>query len=68
VGFFGEHPINDDRVMTRQDDYTKNSYMARTYLEAIATMKQWRNLKSVNQRIRNTTFKINNLNRTLAID
>ena len=72
-------PINDDGVvyMTRQDWTTKRSRlynrlvqlnMARVYLEEqlqdYETMK--RELKSVNQRIRNTTFKINNLNRHLG--
>jgi hypothetical protein len=71
-------PINDDGVvfMTRQDWITKRSRlynrlvqlnMARVYLEEqlqdYETMK--RELKSVNQQIRNTTFKINNLNRHL---
>ena len=72
-------PINDDGVvyMTRQDWTTQRTRqekrllqlnMARTYLEEqlqdYETMK--RELKSVNQRIRNTTFKINNLNRHLG--
>jgi hypothetical protein len=72
-------PINDDGVvyMTRQDWITQRTRlynrllqlnMARTYLEEqlqdYETMK--RELKSVNQRIRNTTFKINNLNRHLG--
>jgi hypothetical protein len=72
-------PINDDGVvfMTRQDWITKRSRlynrlvqlnMARVYLEEqlqdYETMK--RELKSVNQQIRNTTFKINNLNRHLG--
>lgn len=71
-------PINDDGVvyMTRQDWTTQRTRlynrllqlnMARTYLEEqlqdYETMK--RELESVNQRIRNTTFKINNLNRHL---
>jgi hypothetical protein len=72
-------PINDDGVvyMTRQDWTTQRTRlynrllqlnMARTYLEEqlqdYETMK--RELKSVNQRIRNTTFKINTLNRHLG--
>jgi hypothetical protein len=72
-------PINDDGVvfMTRQDWITQRTRqekrllqlsMARTYLEEqlqdYETMK--RELKSVNQQIRNTTFKINNLNRHLG--
>ena len=72
-------PINDDGVvyMTRQDWTTQRTRlynrllqlnMARTYLEEqlqdYETMK--RELKSVNQQIRNTTFKINNLNRHLG--
>jgi hypothetical protein len=72
-------PINDDGIvyMTRQDWITKRSRlynrlvqlsMARTYLEEqlqdYETMR--RELKSVNQQIRNTTFKINNLNRHLG--
>ena len=71
-------PINDDGVvyMTRQDWTTQRTRqynkllqlnMARTYLEEqlqdYETMK--RELESVNQRIRNVTFKINNLNRHL---
>jgi hypothetical protein len=72
-------PINDDGVvfMTRQDWITQRTRqekrllqlnMARVYLQEqlqdYETMK--RELKSVNQRIRNTTFKINNLNRHLG--
>jgi hypothetical protein len=72
-------PINDDGVvyMTRQDWTTQRTRqekrllqlnMARVYLEEqlqdYETMK--RELKSVNQQIRNTTFKINNLNRHLG--
>jgi hypothetical protein len=72
-------PINDDGVvfMTRQDWITQRTRqekrllqlsMARTYLEEqlqdYETMR--RELKSVNQQIRNTTFKINNLNRHLG--
>ena len=72
-------PINDDGVvyMTRQDWTTQRTRlynrllqlnMARTYLEEqlqdYETMK--RELKSVNQQIRNTTFKINNLDRHLG--
>ena len=71
-------PINDDGVvyMTRQDWTTQRTRlynrllqlnMARTYLEEqledYATMK--RELESVRQKIRNVTFKINNLNRHL---
>ena len=71
-------PINDDGVvyMTRQDWTTQRTRqynkllqlnMARTYLEEqlqdYETMK--RELESVNQRIGNVTFKINNLNRHL---
>jgi len=71
-------PINDYGVvyMTRQDWTTQRTRlynrllqlnMARTYLEEqlqdYETMK--RELESVNQRIRNVTFKINNLNRHL---
>jgi hypothetical protein len=72
-------PINDDGVvyMTRKDWTTQRTRlynrllqlnMARVYLEEqlqdYETMK--RELKSVNQQIRNTTFKINNLNRHLG--
>ena len=71
-------PINDYGVvyMTRKDWTTKRTRLynrllqlslARTYLEEqlqdYETMK--RELESVNQRIRNVTFKINNLNRHL---
>jgi hypothetical protein len=71
-------PINDYGVvyMTRKDWTTQRTRlynrllqlnMARVYLEEqlqdYETMK--RELKSVNQQIRNTTFKINNLNRHL---
>jgi len=71
-------PINDHGVvyMTRKDWTTQRTRLynrlvqlnlARTYLEEqlqdYETMK--RELESVNQRIRNTTFKINNLNRHL---
>lgn len=71
-------PINDYGVvyMTHKDWVTKRTRlynrllqlnMARTYLEEqlqdYETMK--RELESVNQRIRNVTFKINNLNRHL---
>jgi ribosomal protein S15P/S13E len=71
-------PINDDGVvfMTRQDWITKRSRlynrlvqlnMARVYLEEQLDDYKIiaRELKSVNQQIRNTTFKINNLNRHL---
>ena len=71
-------PINDDGVvfMTRQDWITQRTRqekrllqlnMARTYLqEQLEDYKTIaRELKSVNQQIRNTTFKINNLNRHL---
>jgi hypothetical protein len=79
--FYGEHimPINDDGVvyMTRQDWITQRTRqekrllqlsMARTYLEEqLEDYKTIaRELKSVNQQIRNTTFKINNLNRHLG--
>jgi len=72
-------PITEKGVvfMTRQDWTTQRTRlynrllqlnMARTYLEEqlqdYETMK--RELKSVNQQIRNTTFKINNLNRHLG--
>jgi ribosomal protein S15P/S13E len=72
-------PINDDGVvfMTRQDWITKRSRlynrlvqlnMARVYLEEQLDDYKIiaRELKSVNQQIRNTTFKINNLNRHLG--
>jgi hypothetical protein len=71
-------PINDDGIvyMTRQDWITQRTRqekrllqlnMARTYLqEQLEDYKTIaRELKSVNQQIRNTTFKINNLNRHL---
>jgi hypothetical protein len=69
-------PINDDGVvyMTRQDWITQRTRqekrllqlnMARVYLEEQLRLKHARELKSVNQQIRNTTFKINNLNRHL---
>jgi hypothetical protein len=71
-------PINDDGVvyMTRQDWITQRTRqekrllqlnMARVYLEEqLEDYKTIaRELKSVNQQIRNTTFKINNLNRHL---
>lgn len=71
-------PINDYGVvyMTRKDWTTQRTRqynkllqlnMARVYLEEqlqdYETMK--RELESVRQKIRNTTFKINNLNRHL---
>jgi len=71
-------PITEKGVvfMTRQDWTTQRTRlynrllqlnMARTYLEEqledYATMK--RELESVRQKIRNVTFKINNLNRHL---
>ena len=72
-------PINDDGIvyMTRQDWTTQRTRlynrllqlnMARTYLqEQLEDYKTIaRELKSVNQQIRNTTFKINNLNRHLG--
>jgi hypothetical protein len=72
-------PINDDGIvyMTRQDWITQRTRqekrllqlnMARVYLEEQLDDYKIiaRELKSVNQQIRNTTFKINNLNRHLG--
>ena len=72
-------PINDDGVvfMTRQDWIIQRTRqekrllqlnMARVYLEEqLEDYKTIaRELKNVNQQIRNTTFKINNLNRHLG--
>jgi hypothetical protein len=72
-------PINDDGVvyMTRKDWTTQRTRlynrllqlnMARVYLEEQLDDYKIiaRELKSVNQQIRNTTFKINNLNRHLG--